>query len=390
VLDFRERCNTYRIKTNTVLKQETTLDILKNPSHFKKSRFLHQLAFLETGFCRRCSGPDYVNGKDKNLVRELWEYRYDSGVETVLIDVSVFGASVAEAAENTAARQFRDSMNAAELGKLLISAEVMGLEGFFQNRQGQILEVVEREGHFINAVSCLGSLRYLKKLSAILNPGEEASRELFLRPLMERCFKRSVYLIEEGRSAGSDEEKAAAKALGSLHGFSVEEDQFLELQVSFADRVETVLGEGFCNSRFYGALLAVHEKQNRIDIEELARRINARLGSSQDSPGEAASFLAGVFLIGRDVLFSGDEVLKEIDRVVASVDDEAFLALLPTMRSAFTSFLPSETDRLAKMAAKLHGVDSDELLKGELVTQSELALGMRLDGLAAEALAKWF
>jgi hypothetical protein len=384
VQNFRDLCREFRIRTDTILQQEVTLDILKKSGHYRKSQFFHQMNFLETGFCKRSSGPDYVTGVSKNLVREIWTFRFSPQVETALIDQSVYGATIAEACGTIAARQFRDSMTAAEAGKLLIAAEVMGLDGFYNTWRDEIDEVFDREGNFISAVSCLGSLRYLKNLEIMLRSKADA----FLLPLIARCYRRGVELMEAGRNTGGDEEQKTCESLRSLYALTVEEPALCNPQL-LADKVEAILNEGFCNSRFYGALLAIHEKQGRIDMAELAQRINARLVSSADSPDEAASFIGGVFLLGRDALFAGRRILEEIDRVIAGMDDDEFLALLPNFRQAFTSFLPTETDRLGRMIAKLHGTSVDDVVRTEIVSQEELSLGMQLDKLAAAALDKW-
>ena len=73
--DFRALCSKHRIKTGTIERQHITLEILKKPAHYDKSKFLHQLDFLNTGFCKLESGPDYVNNKDKT-----WCGKYGSAV----------------------------------------------------------------------------------------------------------------------------------------------------------------------------------------------------------------------------------------------------------------------------------------------------------------------
>jgi hypothetical protein len=389
VLDFRERCREYRVKTDTVIAQECTLDILKNPAHYRKSRFFHQMSYLETGFCHRLSGPDYVTGESKNLVREMWQFKFSSKIEAALIDQSVFGASLAEAAGTLASRQLKDSMSAAQLGKLLIGAEVMGLEGFYERYETEIDDILNREGLFCNAVACLGCLRYLKKLQVLLR-GQEDS---WLTPLLVRAYRQGVALMDEGRKARAEDERKACGALRSLFNISVESSALSGLSTEdirlFASRVEAIVNEGFCNSRFYGSLLAIHEKQGRIDTVELGARVKARLESSMNSAEDAASFIAGVFLIGRDVLFGGFEILEALDKVVGAMDDESFLAALPNFRHAFTSFLPSETGRIGGMVAQLYGLSGETIRVAEQVSSDQLALGMRLDRKAATALDVW-
>jgi hypothetical protein len=114
-----------------------------------------------------------------------------------------------------------------------------------------------------------------------------------------------------------------------------------------------------------------------------------------DDPAGAASFIAGVFLVGRDSLFADPAIIKEIDQVVSRMDAETFIAVLPNFRQAFTSFLPSETDRLGRMVAELYssfgevGISPNDIVHDELVTKEELILGMSLDKMAGEAMKKW-
>jgi hypothetical protein len=71
------------------------------------------------------------------------------------------------------------------------------------------------------------------------------------------------------------------------------------------------------------------------------------------------------------------------------MNDDEFLALLPNFRQAFTSFLPTETDRLGRMVAKLHSLSANDVVRAEIVSREELSLGMRLDKLAEAAMDKW-
>ena len=40
------------------------------------SRFFYQMEFLETEFAKRKKGADLVTGKDKNRIREIWNYQF--------------------------------------------------------------------------------------------------------------------------------------------------------------------------------------------------------------------------------------------------------------------------------------------------------------------------
>lgn len=106
-------------------------------------------------------------------------------------------------------------------------------------------------------------------------------------------------------------------------------------------------------------------------------------------PEQAASFICGVFLAGRDALFADPQVLEQLDRVIARMSETAFLEVLANLRYAFTSFLPTELDRVGRMVAQLHHLREENLRGSDFVSQQEAMLAMKLDAAAASELRKW-
>lgn len=384
VKEFRALCSQYRIKTSTVERQEVTLDIIKNPAHYKKSRFLHQLLFLETGFSTLQSGPDYVNQRNRNLVRETWICRYGTRVETRLIDLSVYGSTLSQVCASLIEKNFKDSMTAEELGKLLLSVQVMGVDGFYQQYEESIREVVEHEKNFVNLCKLLGSLRYLAHMQSLMD-GEVNP---VISDLGKKVFSEAVHLIPLVKQANEDEEQNLCEQMRNLYNFSLEEEAWPDREI-LTIAVGDVLKDTFCNSRFYGLCLAIYYKQGHIEQQSFCDQIAAYLESSIAQPEQAASFICGLFLVARDVLFMDSRILEAMDRVIGNADNEAFLMILPNLRYAFTCFLPMELNRLGRIVAENHQVAESRLSGSINVSQDEVTEAMRLDTWAAEALKIW-
>lgn len=384
VKEFRALCSQHRIKTSTVERQEVTLDIIKNPAHYKKSRFLHQLLFLETGFSTLQSGPDYVNQRNRNLVRETWICRYGTRVETRLIDLSVYGSTLSQVCASLIEKNFKDSMTAEELGKLLLSVQVMGVEGFYQQYEESIREVVQHEKNFVNLCKLLGSLRYLAHMQGLMD-GEVNP---IISDLGKKVFNEAVYLIPLVKQANEDEEQNVCEQMRNLYNFSLEEEAWPDREI-LTLAVGDVLKDTFCNSRFYGLCLAVYYKEGYIEQQSFCDQIAAYLESSIAQPEQAASFICGLFLVARDVLFMDSRILEAMDRVIGNADNEAFLMILPNLRYAFTGFLPMELSRLGRIVAETHQVAESRLSGSIHVSQDEVTEAMRLDTRAAEALKIW-
>jgi hypothetical protein len=383
VKEFRALCSVHRIKTSTIERQEMTLDIIKNPAHYRKSRFLHQLLFLETSFCTLQSGPDYVNRKDRNLVREIWICRYSTQVETKLIDLSVYGASLSLICISLIEKSFKDSMNAEELGKLLISVQVMGIEGFYTRYEETIRQIITGEKNFTNLCKLIASLEYLLNMQRLMDGQEES----LIPELCQMAFHETVEQIAVVRQTTEEEEQAVCEQMRNLYGFVLSSPRYDT--TAFHEAVRKALDDGFSNSRFFGVCLAIRYKEGFIEQELFGHRISAYLTSSITRPEEAASFICGLFLVARDILFADNRILEAIDEVIGGADNETFLAILPNLRYAFTGFLPTELARLGRTVAEYHQVSEHTFEGSTVVSEEEVKEGMRLDALAADALNTW-
>ncbi|NDV57119.1 DUF5682 family protein [Bacteroides sp. 519] len=384
VLEFRALCALHRLKLSNVERQEVTLDIIKNPAHYRKSRFLHQLTFLNTGFCSLQSGPDYVNRTDKNLVRETWICRFSTQVETRLIDLSVYGASLSQICASMIEKEFKDNMTAEELSKLLISVQVMGVEGFYNAYEETIQDVIRQEKNFITLCKFLANLRYLANMQQLMD-GE-------VHPLIPELFRMAfqgattlVFLMKQVTEA---EEQEVCEQMRNLYGFTLDPATTLDLEY-FTRAVKDVVDDSFSNSRFFGTCLAIRYKQGYIQQEMFCNQITAYLTSSINEPEQAASFICGLFLIARDILFTDRRILEALDKVIDAVDNEKFLGILPNLRYAFTSFLPLELNRLSREIADYHNVSDEELAGSVIVSQEQVKQGILLDSLVGEALKLW-
>lgn len=384
VREFRALCSLHRLKTSTIERQEVTLDIIKNPAHYRKSRFLHQMEFLETGFATLQSGPDYVNQKNKNLVREQWICRYATGVETRLIDLSVYGATLSQVCNSLIEKNFKDNMTAEELGKLLLSVQVMGIEGFYLQYEDSIRLVVESEGNFINLCKLINSLLYLANMQQLM----DGNIQPVIAELARTAFKGAVVLIPSLKSTTEEEEQEICEQMRNLYSFTMDAKGWFDT-AAFIAAAEKVLNDSFSNSRLFGLCLAIHYKEGRTGQADFCQQIAAYLESSITHPEQAASFICGLFLIARDVLFADPHILEAIDRVIAKADQETFLTILPNLRYAFTGFLPAEISRLGQQVAEYHQVAEARLTGSITVSQEEITEAMRLDSLAAEALKTW-
>lgn len=110
------------------MEREVTLHIFSSQKHRSMSSFFHRMTFLESSFCKRVKGPNLQTMRDRNLIREIWKYRWSAQVDSALIDVSVYGATLEEAACSLAEERLSGAFGASEGAKLLSQMFEMDLK----------------------------------------------------------------------------------------------------------------------------------------------------------------------------------------------------------------------------------------------------------------------
>ncbi|MBQ8349290.1 MAG: hypothetical protein IJY19_06555 [Ruminococcus sp.] len=382
VLDFRAQCKKFRINIGTIAEQDITLDVVKNKNHYNKSCFLHRMAYLDTGFCKMDSGPDYVTGKNKNLVREHWRVRNGTSVQTRLVDLSVYGDTVENLCREVIRISFGKIQSAEEVGKFLLSTYMTGfstqISGYLTDAAGKIRD----DSDFISQ-SCF--MAYSDRLLNLqrLTFGEYDEDIL---NLLKISYAAAVNKIGDAAAVTGERVNEIALSLRAMYArctdFPVQCPQdalMYEIKKTAENRS--------CSSQIYGVMTALLSKTGAISEEEYCDIISGYMLSAES--GNAAEFLYGVILTGRDILFTSDKVLSSVDGAVSRMNDEEFMAALPKLRRAFTSFLPAETVRIARRLTILHGIKADRLTGSVSFTAEEIIAAGNADKAAAAVMKTW-
>lgn len=380
--EFHMLCRKYRIKTNSIAYQDITLETVKKQSHYEKSCFLHRMEFLNTGFCRMLSGADYVNNKDRNLIREQWRCRYSTSVETALTDLSVFGASISQICSSLAEKQFSSSMTAADMGKLMIHIHIMGMNHIYDEKSDVIRSVILSDSSFTSICDFMLKLRSLAVMQKLRN-GSIAD---FISEYLKLSFERAVLLLDKIKSADDDIQDEVCRDIKMLYSMSLEYEEICSCAI-FCAELEKIAESPECKPQIYGLSETVLFKAGRIDTQEYGVIINSYLETAESD--EAALFLCGMFMAGRDIIFTDSELLGQIDRIVSSMSHDEFMAMLPQMRYAFTNFIPAETERISNMIAQSYNISSDEFSGSYKYSVEETAAAVNADRKATDNLKKW-
>ena len=142
-----------------------------------------------------------------------------------------------------------------------------------------------------------------------------------------------------------------------------------------------------------GALLALGFTDGEVADDVLVTRVRGALSAGAD-PGAAVRFLGGVMRAAPDLILHTPEMFDAVDDALRALEGDAFLAVLPDLRRAFTWLRPTETHRLAKRVAERTGARVDQVDVRVALSEEDLATGLALDRelaavLERDGLAHW-
>lgn len=385
--DFRAQCKRYGLQTSSTLETEVTLSIFSKAKHRQMSMFFHRLLFMQAPYARRVKGPNLQTGRDRNLMREIWKYKWSAQVMAALIDASVYGGTVEDAAKGLVQEQLKKAVYAREGAQLLTQVLEMGLEGQLEQVYCRLQELLMSDTDFYSLAEALRSLTMVQQLRCLYDSGLETQgmiltcvrRLLGLLPGMarvkeedmSRCMEAMKLLYQViGRMDREESREPSDTLLGSYFEALLAMDQDSEIQAGV---------HGCIHGLLYGG--------GREDVTRIEQVCRGYLTGTREQLLKTAMFFRGLFYGAKDLVFVGDTFLRMLDEFLMQVGEEDFMQLLPELHMAFTYFTPAETDRIAQAAAGFHGKSRRQLLEQEAVPEAWYLYGQELEKFVLRALS---
>lgn len=381
--DFELQCKRHRLKLDVYHKQEVTLAILSDPKHRETSRFLHQTDFLGCDFANRRRGPDILRNKDRSLIRETWEYRWTAAVESALIEHAISGGTVRDACVTELRSRMAEAVNASQGAELLTHAFLMGIGDHADVLSSKMDSLLIADGDFSSLCKACDLLYRLYQWKSQYGEGGSFDYET----LLERAFDRVVQLLPamhtvDDHGAGECQESMSLLYQLTLH------PGFAHRQQRLREALEMLVSQNPIHPGLHGTALGLLYGMDPEWKTQIDRIIRGYLQGTKGMMMQSASLLQGLFFSARDLLLTDNEFLKQIDVLFCALDDDDFTAMLPQFRLAFSYFLPTETDRLGRSAAALHGA-SGKAMKQRAVNAADYSRAEALDAWAAQHLDDW-
>lgn len=395
VQDFDALCRKFRIRLEGAASHQVVWNLFSSPRHREASRFFHQTVFLDCGFAQRVKGPDLLHGKDRNLIRETWEYKWSGQVAAALVDHSVSGSTMEEACRTELRQRMAAASSAGEGAALLVQRFLMGIgeesdggnssaphaSGFSPAEKMETL--LASDGDFFSLAKACSHLHTLWEMQELYRQREGD----WLPRLLDVCFWKLAQLLPSVASVKEDRLDDCIRICALLYRLSAGEP-FAGRRPLLLEALRLLTEAPDINPGLHGAALGLLYGAQPEWKEEILRVSAGYLRGTRDKMLCSAVFLRGLFSTSRDLVLLGGDFITMLDDLFACLEQEDFSSLLPELRLAFRYFTPNETQRIAKQAAALHGKQPAALLTGSMVTAAQYARGEQIDEWAAAQLGR--
>ncbi len=326
----------------------------------ERSFFLHRLKSLGVSFCTQKARP-----QDNATWAELWELRWSPQAEIEIVEASLKGDTVEQAAANGLSLRLAEAHSVAETAALLDTAFECGLPACVKTAASS----VQRQTAECSSAAEIG--RALGTLSGIMRFGSIRRLELSSLPeLMEKLFLRFCLCLPSGMVCDRPAAEQLITAVSAVNDACVAHD-FLDGE-RFTALLSDIADSNFAAPLLSGFCCAVLMERGLIAPGKLSELIGRRL-----SPGfaaEGALWFEGFSKKNRRALISRLSVWEKLCDFTAGLSPEEFKPVLVCLRRTFAEYTPAERSDIAENIGEALGISKQaaaEFATGALNAQEQ-------------------
>ncbi|WP_440109022.1 DUF5682 family protein [Paenibacillus sp. QZ-Y1] len=353
VEDFKARCMGSKLQIRTTGQHKKVLDLYAKPDHRQTSQLFQCISYLVPEFSKRQSGPDWIAQRDMNLVRETWVYTYSSRIEARLIENSIYGGTLREAATRKMEEQMREipDHHSGELAKSMLQALLMGLQDTAMKLYEQVESALRKDGNFLSLCGSLHILNRIQQHRRLLGLSEDEH----LPKLVSEAYTNAVDKLLQLSRTNPDEHEAIVQGLKLLAMLAESSEERFQDE-TFRAHLNELLSDHKLPAQLEGVCIAISSGLGDRQREEIVDRARGYIRGTPEQTRQTALYLQGVFSVARDAFLYEDQLLTELNYMIENLDYDEFISMIPQLRLAFTYFTPMETGLIADRVASLHKV----------------------------------
>lgn len=317
------------------LDRDLSLD-LRSDTGLARSTLLHRLLILGVPWGRLEGG-----GRSRGTFRENWKIAWMPEYAVTLIENSVHGATIRDAADARVMDRMRDERDVAALASAVREAMVADLGRAVTFGIGAL------EDRAALDADTLPLLLSLPPMADILRYGEARSGQVApIEALMPRIAMRAAlslhYAVRNLDKEAAERMKSAIQAADEAIRLAKLDDAVRGAWLAALERIPQDTG---ASPLIVGAVARLLYEADRMDAQA-ASDLLGRMLSPGVGMAEAAGFFEGFFTNAGPRLIHDGLLRGSVDAWMASLDEESFVATLPLFRRAFGGMDRMERRRL--------------------------------------------
>lgn len=354
----------------TASSQELDLDLRENlrvkseKSAFldlNRSFFLHRLLQAGVHF-----GEQVTRYQENATWAEKWSLSWTPETEIQIVEASLNGDTVEEAARMSLNMELASSQTLADTSKTLYSALLCGLPDCIKTAAYSVQKMAADCASPADEGKTIGSLSATVRFGNIRKLDPEPIIPLIKQLYLKFCLQLFSACICDANAA--EEMITAVTAVNdacTAHDF-LEKERFIKLLGDIADS-DTV------NPLVSGFACAILAEQGNIAPEKLSELVSRRL-SKGTPPSEGAAWFEGLARRNRRSLIGRLTLWEKLCGFISELDDEEFKPVLISLRRTFAEFSPAEKSDIAENIGEVLGISTQqaaEMITAEITAEEQ-------------------
>jgi hypothetical protein len=332
--DLQRQQKAVRLKPEA-LERELSLD-LRTDAGLARSTLLHRLTILGVPWGRLADG-----GRSRGTFREIWKLVWDPEFSVSLIENTVHGATIRDAADARTMETMRGEGDIADLATAVREAMVADLSGSvsYGIRRLESMAALDADS--------LPLLQSLPPMADMLRYGEaRAGQTGPIEALMPRVVARASLSLHY---AVRDLDAPAAETMRTAVQEADDAIRLAKLGENVRDQwlmaLERIPGDLNASPLIVGAVARMLYEADRMTAEDTSTLLGRMLSPGRTT-ADAAAFFEGFFTDSGPRMVHDGLLRGSVDEWMAGLDEEEFVATLPLFRRAFGRMDAMERRRL--------------------------------------------
>lgn len=332
--------------------QEIILN-LREEKDTKTSQLFWRIKFLEIDFLARVSGPDVLQGIT-GIFTEIWTLHWTPRIDTKLVGLSAFGASVEEVSNNMLIEETKKSIkNFNKVTNLLFNSLLMGFSDQFTKLYTECDNSISVDNQFLSLTGGFFNLIMIHKYLSMMDVRKDNIK--LITKLINRCYYSCCYAIPNfANPPQQDEEKyivtikKLADIFNSITDFDLDLDVFTE---SVKNCVETT-GNEFIK----GGNLGILYLMNKLSINEIKQNVLDYVNGGQSIQVKVGDLIRGIIYVCQAKILFNKDIIELFAEVIESLEWEIFTAIVPALRKTFSELQQREYEIFTEKLAEHYGL----------------------------------